>query len=303
MRIKVDFLLSPHKLYHDLVQHFSQRESFSERDDHTFIIGGLRFRLQDKGGGSGGIGTEKENQSIFAYLDDRYAAVKDYAQKGWRTIWLNREEEIISDAIPVHDGEVCAFGDLYDAISLLQKPSLQQCFDWWDVWEVPENIRQHSTTVAWGAYVLAVMMRHQGIAVDPILAHRGGLLHDIDKIATLRENRRHGGMGADFLLEKGYPKVAAIVRDHIMHRILEPNADDRPWEDKLVFFVDKLVEGDEIITFDKRLEALKARYPAYRTTMESTESGIWDLSDQICSILFIPDHQKLITTLHELKDN
>lgn len=295
MQADMTFLLSSKGLYQELVRHFSQHGA---QGDRTFQVGGVRFTLQEEGGGKNGL--DADNTPV--YLDDRYAVVQDYAEKGWRTIWLNREEEILSDPMPVHDGEIRAFGDLSAAASLLQKPSLKQCLAWWDAWEVPDNIRRHATRVAWGAYVLSAMMRNRGIDLDPILAHRGGLLHDIDKIATLGENGRHGGMGADFLLERGYPEVAAIVRGHIMHRILEPDVEDRPWEDKLVFFVDKLVEGDEIVTFNRRLEALKNRYPAYRPTMERAESGIWELNDQICSILFIPDHQELVSELHELQE-
>jgi len=299
----MDFTLSSHRLFEDLVSYFSQGDSFQVSGDQGFKVEGLQFSLQDEGDWEGVRTEKKKDQTTIVYLDERCEVVKEYARKGWRTIWLNSEKKVLSDPMPLHDGEIRAFDDLSAAPSLLQKPSLKQCFEWWDVWEVPDNIRRHSTVVAWGAYALAVMMLNRGVAVDPILAHRGGLLHDIDKIATLGENGRHGEMGADFLLEKGYPHIAAIVRGHIMHRILEPNADDRPWEEKLVFFVDKLVEGDEFVTFGKRFEALKTRYPSYRATMERAESGIWNLSDQICSILFISDHQKLIDILHKLQDN
>lgn len=88
-----------------------------------------------------------------------------------------------------------------------------------------------------------------------------------------------------------------------MHRIMHPGAEDLPWEVKLVYFVDKLVEGDQIVSFDKRLARLKERYPGYRGAMARAESHIWALSDGITSILSISDHEKLIMTLRKLQYN
>ena len=76
-------------------------------------------------------------------------------------------------------------------------------------------MRRHSFTVSGAAYKLAVMMRNRGIIVNPILAHRGGLLHDLDKIRTLHLKGAHGKMAAAFFEEKGYLTIAEIVREHV----------------------------------------------------------------------------------------
>ncbi len=302
MPVEIDLGVSSPVLYADLLRHFTLSGSCRRLNDRAFQAGGLRFTRLGEDDALDSLEPEPDPDS-FVYLDDRYERVKAGAQMGWRTVWLNREGEILSDELPVQDGECHSFSDLPKLTSLQHKPTLRQCRAWWDEWELPENIRRHSQTVAWGAYALAVMMLRRGSDLDPILVHRGGLLHDIDKIATLKGQAVHGGPGADFLLKKGYPKMADIVRGHIMGRILAPDADARPWEGKLVFFVDKLVEGEEIVPFNQRLAALKKRYPAFRTTMEKAEAGVWALSDQICSILSIPNHEKLISTLIKLKDN
>jgi putative hydrolase of the HAD superfamily len=142
-------------------------------------------------------------------------------------------------------------------------------------------------------------MRKNGYGVDPILTHRGGLLHDLDKIKTLNEDGQHGQMGADFLLQQGYPAMAEIVREHIMHRIMHPEAGDLPWEVKLVYFTDKLVEGDQIVTFDIRQEALMQRYSGYRRIITAAAPKIYNLSDQICSILSLSTHEQLIAMLND----
>ena len=66
----------------------------------------------------------------------------------------------------------------------------------------------------------------------------------------------HGQVGASFIEAQGYPEIAEIVRGHILHTILDPKSDDRPWEVKLVYFCDKLTEGDRIVTLEERFTAL-----------------------------------------------
>jgi putative hydrolase of the HAD superfamily len=85
-----------------------------------------------------------------------------------------------------------------------------------------------------------------------------------------------------------------------MSTILHHDFESRSWENKLVFFCDKLVEGDELVPFDRRLTALKLRYPHYVKKMEMAESAIWDLSDEICGILGIKSHEALVQMLKEI---
>ena len=242
---------------------------------------------------------QRDNDPTFAYLDDRYDHLKDFSGTEIKTIYYNPEGEIILDELPIQDADLEDFSGLTGVLEQLQKPSLEQCLDWWEVWDVPENIRRHSSVVARSAYVVAMKMRKKGISLDPILTHRAGLVHDLDKIDTLDESVVHGVMGADFLDEQGYSKVGEIVRDHIMSTIIDAGFESHSWENKLVFFCDKLVEGDELVPFDQRLTALKIRYPYYVKKMERAESAIWDLSDEICRILDIESHEGLVEMLKE----
>jgi putative nucleotidyltransferase with HDIG domain len=245
---------------------------------------------------------QPEEGSVF--LDPNYAVLKEAAALGWRTAWFNPQGRIAPEAMPVHDVDLMNLSQLpVISPTLADKPTLETCLGWWQVWEVPGNIRAHSQTVSRSAYVLAVLLRDRGVQVDPILTHRGGLLHDIDKINTLQQDGVHGRVGAKFLIEQGYPALAGIVREHIMSTILRPHADDRRWEVKLVYFCDKLVEGDTLVPFDQRLEALFKRYPHYQKTMARAAEPVRQLSDQICSILSIPNHENLISTLAELQYN
>ena len=240
---------------------------------------------------------EDDPEDVRAYLDDDYDRLQAAARSSLKTIWFNPAGVLVEDDFPCHDAEIQDVRELININSRLHKPSLAQCLAWLDEWEVPDNVRAHSAVVARSAYVLAVMMRNRGVPVDPVLTHRGGLLHDIDKIATLKMNGAHGRMGAEFLDAQGYPRLAEILREHIMTRVMRLEAKDWGWEVRLVFFCDKLVEGNGLVTFDQRLDALKIRYPYYVEKMERAESSIWDLSDEICEILDIPSHAGLIEML------
>jgi putative hydrolase of the HAD superfamily len=232
-----------------------------------------------------------------AYVDQSYENLQDFSRRHLKTIWFNPTGALAADDFPLHDAEIRDISELININSSLHKPSLAQCLAWLDEWEVPGNVRAHSAVVARSAYVLAVMMRNRGVSVDPVLTHRGGMLHDIDKIATLKMDGAHGRMGAEFLDAQGYPRLAEILREHIMTHVMRPEARDWGWEVRLVFFCDKLVEEDRIVPFDQRLDALKIRYPYYVEKMERAESAIWDLSDEICEILDIPSHAGLIEML------
>jgi len=240
--------------------------------------------------------------SLQVFLDDDYASLIPYQKQGLKTVWLNQEGQIAPDGMPVHDDDITELQDLVMLQKrLAMRPSLQQCLAWWDAWHLPENVRAHCVTVAWAAYALGVLLRQQGMPVDPILAHRGGLVHDLDKIRTLHLKGAHGVLGAEFLAGQGYPLLTKIVREHIMHTILKADAADRRWENKLVYFCDKCVEGDQIVTFDQRLEKLRRRYPQYQESMRLAEDPIWALSDQICSLLGMASHDAMIAMLKHLR--
>ncbi len=242
-----------------------------------------------------------ERNATMVLVHHSYDQLRCAAQLGWRRIWVNEQHRLAPGPMPIQDGDISTLEAVNHVVELIEKPALSQCLTWWDEWKLPENVRRHARVVAWGAYALGVLMRRAGVMLDPILAHRGGLLHDLDKIKTLKESGGHGQLGAAFLESQGYPRLAQVIRGHVLHTILEAESTARCWETQLVYFIDKLVEGDQFVPLDVRLAALKKRYPAYAATMARAEGDIWALNDQVCSILSISDHIKLITKLKKLQ--
>ncbi|MFU8826814.1 MAG: HD domain-containing protein, partial [Brevefilum sp.] len=274
--------------------------------DEVLHLGKLRLMAFDADHPIGEQGSDKVNEldvelTTLACMADRYETLRTCANHGFRTVWYNPQIDFAPDAVPIHDGELSHFGALEQIPALLKKPSLSTCFAWLDAWHVADNIRRHASLVAWMAYVLGVMLQRKGIHLDPILAHRGGLLHDLDKLLTLDPSKKHGALGAAFMRDQGHADLAEIISGHVMRSGLV--TERLSWESKLVFFCDKLAEQDRIVPFDVRLAALKKRYPDFEEVMRMAEPTIWELNDQICSILAIPDHKRLIKLLLDLQKN
>lgn len=268
--------------------------------DHSLKVGHICCRPFDPAADWHRLGDHDGlDKASAAWLDDDSGRLQALAERNWRTLWYNPNGTPAPDRMPAHDGEIVNLEDLAHIPALLTKPTLKTCMAWMDEWGLPGNILRHVALVGRLAYGLGVLLRGQGQRVDPILAHRGGLLHDLDKLHTLDSDLRHGAAAANFLRTQGHPDLAEIVRGHILQSALEGQLEQHTWEVRLVFFCDKLVEQDQIVPFDVRIEALKARYPGFRDVMEQAEPTVWALNEQICSILSIPSHQKLISILRK----
>ncbi len=247
-------------------------------------------------------GVPEGSEAVLLHPD--YNRLAGSAQHVWRLVWYNAQFKLAPGGMPVHDADLSTLDEVRDVPDLLvSKPTLTQVLAWWDAWGLPGNIRRHVSAVAGAAYALGVQLKGAGQPIDPILAHRGGLLHDLDKLHTLEPEADHGGVSAEFLREQGYPRLAEIVSGHVLTTALQPGTNNRTWEDKLVFFCDKLAEEDQIVPFDERLAALKLRYPKFRPVMEQAEPAVWAISDEICTHLSIPNHRKLIDWLKKLQYN
>jgi putative nucleotidyltransferase with HDIG domain len=158
--------------------------------------------------------------------------------------------------------------------------------------DAPPGVLQHSKAVAAVACRLAFRLRELGERVDPLLAHRGGLLHDLDKITSRRLNQTHGQLGAQVLRQKGYPEeLATIVERHLMFTLLDPARRPTTWEERLVHYADKIVEGDTVVSVAERFEALRGRYPEHAEEFGRCLPAVLELEAEICGRLGWPRNQ------------
>lgn len=102
--------------------------------------------------------------------------------------------------------------------------------------------------------------------VNRALVIAGALLHDITKTRSLETGERHDVTGAELLRNLGFASVAYIVEQHVFFTNFKANG---PLEEReIVYYADKCVMHDTVVSIHKRVDDLVARYG---TTEEQRE--------------------------------
>lgn len=215
--------------------------------------------------------------------DDYRTDVAGAKQAGLRAVWFNPGRIACPSLHPLYDAEMASLAELPTAVEALHLPDVGECMALLAAHGAPPGVVRHSLTVAGATFLLACRLRALGELVDPLLAHRGGLLHDVAKIAAHRSQESHGRVGERILRREGYPVLARIVEWHMLPALLEP--EDRPstWEEKLVHYVDKLVKGDEVVSLAERIADLHVRYPEQSATFDRCLPHLEALEAAICA--------------------
>lgn len=121
------------------------------------------------------------------------------------------------------------------------------------------NIRAHSLVVARIAELLALALRRRGGDIDVELTVAAALMHDIGKSFCLDNDRNHAALGRDICLEHGFVELAPLVDQHVL--LLADSFPNAPLSAKeLVYYADKRVNHDQIVSLDQRLVYILDRY-------------------------------------------
>ena len=145
-------------------------------------------------------------------------------------------------------------------------PSISQCLEFFDRYEMLDNIRAHSFMVARVAGALVDGLARTGLAASPLpdLAEvtAGALLHDIAKTLCLRTACNHAETGRQICVELGYPEIGEIVAEHVFLKDFnnELYRRGRFGTKEIVFYADKRVRHDEIVSLAGRLDYILERY-------------------------------------------
>ena len=73
-----------------------------------------------------------------------------------------------------------------------------------------------------------------------------------------------------------------------MNSLTDPASRPETWEQKLVYFADKIIEAGELATIQERIAALCLRYPEYAEVTRNTLPALEALQQEICAALGIP---------------
>jgi putative nucleotidyltransferase with HDIG domain len=143
-------------------------------------------------------------------------------------------------------------GNIMDRI-----PNRAECEELMARYSMLPNIVEHSLQVMRVSLAVTDNLK-DGVSVNRDLVIAAALLHDITKTRSLETKERHAYSGGTLLRELGFPSVAEIVEQHvIIHNLnLEGEIEGK----EIVYYADKRVMHDTIVTIEERVNDLIKRY-------------------------------------------
>jgi len=152
----------------------------------------------------------------------------------------------------------------------MKTPSQEECEALLREFEVPENILTHTKMVRRIANFLAKKISEKGTKIDLELVDKASLVHDFTKIYCFENNCSHVQEAERILSEKGFPEFGKLVKQHGLEEV---NGFDKNTliETKVVWYSDKRVNNDKLVSLGARYIYLKQRYG---TTNDKKMQGI-----------------------------
>ena len=136
-------------------------------------------------------------------------------------------------------------------------PSSEECDKLMVHHSMRPNIVEHSIQVMNVSLAITDNLKN-GVAVNRDLVIAAALLHDITKTRSLVTNERHDISGAELLREMGFTSIAEIVEQHVVFQNF--NLQGGLEEREIVYYADKRVNHDKIVTIEERVHYLLQRY-------------------------------------------
>ncbi|AOY59153.1 MULTISPECIES: HD domain-containing protein [Desulfococcus] len=137
-------------------------------------------------------------------------------------------------------------------------PSKHECFGLIHSAGTLDHIVAHSIQVCRVALLIADSLQGQAGCLNRSIVLAGALLHDITKTRSLTTGERHAESGGVYLSGKGFPEVAAVVRQHVRLDTFHPTGPVS--EAEIVNYADKRVIHDRIAPLDERMAYILERY-------------------------------------------
>lgn len=239
-------------------------------------------------------------EEVLMVGDDFQSDVVGSAKVGIRSIWFVPDGLSDIRSIPIQSGEVISMDGLFRTINNLATfpiPTVPECESLLRTYANDPNLLRHVKMVALAAYMMAELCRENGHSIDPILAHRGGLLHDLDKLICLGSASEHGQVANRILQDKGFSKLGRISISHPAFTLLDPEKAPATLEERIVYIADKLVDGDQIVGLKARVANLRDRYPRDIVKFNLCEPLMQDLENETLSQMEL-DEPRLIEFLN-----
>ena len=137
-------------------------------------------------------------------------------------------------------------------------PNIDECFLLMKQHHMLPNIIDHSIMVARVAEIITGSLNNIGhkLFMNKIIA--GALLHDIGKTACLENDDDHAAKGVQICLKHNLDSIANIVGEHVILR--DYSTGNNFTEKEIVFYADKRVNHDRVVSLKERLAYILKRY-------------------------------------------
>jgi uncharacterized protein len=136
-------------------------------------------------------------------------------------------------------------------------PSVKACLSLFEQYQMLPNIQQHSIMVARIAAKLTDDLADSSLILSKELIIAGALLHDIGKTSCLKTMKNHARQGRKICKSHNFNRIADIVGQHI---VLNNYYREPVTETDIVYYADKRVNHQTLVSLDLRLDYLKKRY-------------------------------------------
>lgn len=188
--------------------------------------------------------------------------------------------------LPCSLGSVILFSH-YNIINSMI-PTEEQAKKLWDKYQLPDKKRLHVSLVARVAMFLAGRWekKYGSGNVNKQLLLAAALLHDIDKAIPRAPGEQHPDTAVRVLQEEGADEVAAVVKRHPLHAILDPEIAPQTIEEKFLYLSDKMVKF-KIIDVDRRFQLWRDEQLPFeaRETLERCYPKVKLLEQEILSAI------------------
>lgn len=174
-------------------------------------------------------------------------------------------------------------------------PDRKQIEEWRKDLKLPEHVGVHCDVVGEFSEKCADLLLNQGIITRPKTLRKAGELHDLFRFVDFSPERHskipgvkeaseetwnewkrlgekypggHEAACSSFLCEKGYPELAEMILPHRINAVDDPEA-LKTTEQKIIFYADKRILYDKIVSLDERFDDFIVRYGGKWETEEA----------------------------------
>jgi uncharacterized protein len=140
----------------------------------------------------------------------------------------------------------------------MRTPSEQECLALLEKYRTPDHIVLHSRKVWEVGKIVGEGLLRRNHPVDLSLLRASCLLHDIGKYPCILDGTKYHDIRGEQILEaEGLSAIAAIVVQHVL---LRSDIDGPVKEEHIVFYADKRVVHDEVVSLEDRFLYLNQTY-------------------------------------------